>query len=414
MERAHGRHHADGGPRRARRRRAPAARRRCGSSRAASILIRSPHPLASARTCASARIRHILPWHEQEPRRCLPPERARGVAALGDRRLPRRGEAHRAVGGGARAADLRARRHDEPAADLGPRLRAAGEMFEAAGVVGGLSVQLVYFRGIGESRASPFVANARALRDLMVKIDCRGGHTQIRKVLASRAPRGGEAARGRARLCRRRDGGEPRPACQLAGEIGLLGVRAFMFHEGRDAAAERTFREIARLTGGAYLPFNSASAAELRALLSAVATYAAGGIKALEASEGRGRGASAPASQMRIILPLLLGLAILALLLRHFLKTPAHELVRQIYLLGGAGLMLAARVSCSCASSRLRCRSPWPVLCSSGATGRCGMSGGTGQTSNVRSAGVEMTSTMTAVRWTARACRPLRGRRLRS
>ena len=59
----------------------------------------------------------------------------------------------------------------------------------------------------------------------------------------------------------------PDQLCQLAGEIGLLGVRAFMFHEGRDPAAERTFREIARLTGGAYLPFNSASAAELRSLL---------------------------------------------------------------------------------------------------------------------------------------------------
>ena len=57
-------------------------------------------------------------------------------------------------------------------------------MFDAAAAVGGLSVQLVYFRGIGESRASPFVANARALRDLMVKIDCRGGQTQIGKVLA--------------------------------------------------------------------------------------------------------------------------------------------------------------------------------------------------------------------------------------
>ena len=59
-------------------------------------------------------------------------------------------------------------------------------------------------------------------------------------------------------------------------------------HEGRDPAAERTFREIARLTGGAYLPFNSASARELRSLLNAVATYAAGGLKALERSKGAG------------------------------------------------------------------------------------------------------------------------------
>ena len=162
------------------------------------------------------------------------------------------------------------------------------EMFDAAGTVGGLSVQLVYFRGIGESRASPFVANARALRDLMVKIDCRGGHTQIRKVLAH--VRREAEKRPVAALAYVGDAMEENPdeLCQLAGEIGLLGVRAFMFHEGREPAAERTFREIARLTGGAYLPFDRASAAQLRALLNAVATYAAGGLKALQASRSAG------------------------------------------------------------------------------------------------------------------------------
>jgi hypothetical protein len=39
------------------------------------------------------------------------------------------------------------------------------------------------------------------------------------------------------------------PLCALAGELSVLGVKAFMFHEGHDAAAEKAFREIARLTG---------------------------------------------------------------------------------------------------------------------------------------------------------------------
>jgi hypothetical protein len=174
----------------------------------------------------------------------------------------------------------------QPTWDLACELQ--GEMFEAAGAVGGLSVQLVYFRGVGESRASPFVANARALRDLMVKIDCRGGNTQIRKVLAH--VRREAQKRPVAALAYVGDAMEENPdqLCQLAGEIGLLGVRAFMFHEGRDPGAERTFREIAKLTGGAYLPFNSASAGELRSLLNAVATYAAGGLKALAKSKGAG------------------------------------------------------------------------------------------------------------------------------
>jgi hypothetical protein len=174
----------------------------------------------------------------------------------------------------------------QPTWDLACQLQA--EMFDAVGIVGGLSVQLVYFRGIGESRASSWVSSAPALRDLMVKIGCRGGHTQIRKVLAH--VRRESEKRRIAALAYVGDAMEENPdeLCQLAGEIGLLGVRAFMFHEGRNADAERTFREIARLTGGAYLPFDRSSAAQLRALLQAVATYAAGGLKALEQSKGEG------------------------------------------------------------------------------------------------------------------------------
>lgn len=174
----------------------------------------------------------------------------------------------------------------QPTWDLACELQA--EMFDAAAVVGGLSVQLVYFRGIGESRASSWVANARALRDLMVRIDCRGGHTQIRKVLAH--VRREAEKRPVAALAYVGDAMEENPdtLCALAGEIGLLGVRAFMFHEGRDRATELTFREIARLTGGAYLPFDASAAGQLRTLLNAVATYAAGGIKALEKSSGAG------------------------------------------------------------------------------------------------------------------------------
>ena len=72
----------------------------------------------------------------------------------------------------------------------------------------------------------------------------------------------------------------------MAGELGLRGVKAFVFHDGRDPNAKFAFRQIAKLTGGACLPFDRNSASELRALLVAVATYAAGGRKALEAMDG--------------------------------------------------------------------------------------------------------------------------------
>lgn len=170
----------------------------------------------------------------------------------------------------------------QPSWDLACELQSS--MFDAVSAGGtGLDVQLVYFRGFGECRASRWVRNANALRDVMTGIDCRGGRTQLRKVLSHTL----KAARGTgvAALIYVGDAMEEDVdhLSDLAGQLGLLGVKAFMFHEGRDPAAAQSFGEIARLTGGVYLPFNSASAAQLRRLLAAIATYAAGGRRALEA-----------------------------------------------------------------------------------------------------------------------------------
>ena len=63
--------------------------------------------------------------------------------------------------------------------------------------------------------------------------------------------------------------------------MGLLGVKVFIFQEGRDPTVERGFREIARLTHGAYARFDINAAGELSQLLRAAAVYAAGGLKAL-------------------------------------------------------------------------------------------------------------------------------------
>ncbi|MCR4267327.1 VWA domain-containing protein, partial [Nitratireductor sp. ZSWI3] len=66
-----------------------------------------------------------------------------------------------------------------------------------------------------------------------------------------------------------------------AGRLGLVGVPVFVFQEGHDPLAERAFREIARLSKGAWFRLDSHSAAELGKLLAAVAVYATGGLKAL-------------------------------------------------------------------------------------------------------------------------------------
>ena len=167
----------------------------------------------------------------------------------------------------------------QPTWDTACRLQA--EMFREAAAIGGLDVQLVYYRGFGECRASGWVSNGERLAQLMNRIDCRGGHTQIGKILAH-ARRETERARVQA-LVFIGDAMEEAldTLAAAAGELGLRGVPVFLFQEGSDPVAEQGFREIARLTRGAYCRFDAGAAHQLAELLRAVAVYAAGGLKAL-------------------------------------------------------------------------------------------------------------------------------------
>jgi hypothetical protein len=163
-----------------------------------------------------------------------------------------------------------------------------GDMFKETAAIGGLNVQLVYYRGLQECRSSGWVSDARALGGLMEKIDCRGGHTQIGRVLAH-ARRETEAQKVQALVFVGDAMEEPiDDLCAAAGQLGLLGVPVFMFQEGHEPVAEQAFREIARLSRGAYCPFDMTAAHELGELLRAVATYAAGGLKALANMKNRG------------------------------------------------------------------------------------------------------------------------------
>ena len=166
------------------------------------------------------------------------------------------------------------------------------DMFREAAAVGGLDVQLVYFRGLNECRASGWVAGADKLASLMSRIDCRGGQTQIGKVLSHARQ---EHARKKVQaLVFVGDAMEEAldDLCAAAGELGLRNIRAFMFQEGYDPVCEQAFREIVRLTRGAYCRFAPGAAHELSELLRAAAAYAAGGMKALaDLKQRRGAGA---------------------------------------------------------------------------------------------------------------------------
>ena len=161
-----------------------------------------------------------------------------------------------------------------------------GEMFEEVPSL--LDIQLVYYRGLGECRASDWVSDGGRLANLMSKITCRAGATQIGKILAHA-----------------REEAKAKPACKptlvfigdameenidklavMAAELGQVGCKAFMFQEGTDKDVETAFREIARLSGGAYCRFDASAPHQLAQLLRAVAAFTVGGVKALEAKPG--------------------------------------------------------------------------------------------------------------------------------
>lgn len=167
-------------------------------------------------------------------------------------------------------------------------LAVQAEMFNAVKAVGGLDVQLVFFRGFDQCRASRWVSDASALARLMTAVECRGGYTQIRKVLRHALR---EASAGKvSALVYVGDAMEESAdeLCNLAGQLGHIGVPVFLFQEGHDGETRATFQEIARLTRGATCRFGPGAAAQLRELLEAVAIYAAGGRKAL-ADYAKGR-----------------------------------------------------------------------------------------------------------------------------
>lgn len=168
----------------------------------------------------------------------------------------------------------------EPTWDSACQLQ--GEMFSASDALGGLEVQLCYYRGFNEFDHSQWLTDTDTLRRNMTAVSCLGGHTQIQRLLDHAI---GETRRSKVNAvvfvgdCCEENIDD---ISHAAGQLGVLGVPIFVFQEGRDSHAEQVFRHIARLSQGAYCHFDAASAQQLRDLLGAVAVYAAGGRQALE------------------------------------------------------------------------------------------------------------------------------------
>lgn len=156
------------------------------------------------------------------------------------------------------------------------------EMFLSTQELGGLNVQLCYFRGFAEFFSSDWQTNADNLLAIMSSIYCQAGATQLQRLLKHAIDEN-----GRKKIkCVIYIGDAMEEnidiLAQLAGKLGILSIPLFMFQERNDPVAREAFKELSRLSGGAYSQFDSASADQLKELLKAVAIYAAGGLKALQ------------------------------------------------------------------------------------------------------------------------------------
>jgi hypothetical protein len=167
----------------------------------------------------------------------------------------------------------------QPTWDMAAQLQA--EMFNAVAAIGGLDVQLVYFRGWGECVASKWLSDAKSLAGSMTGIACRAGHTQIHKVLNH--VRKEHAKQPINAVVYIGDACEEKPADLY--EATCL-VPVFLFQEGGNPQISAIFATLAKLTGGAHVEFNANSPVTLAELLKAVATFATGGVKALADQNG--------------------------------------------------------------------------------------------------------------------------------
>ena len=171
-----------------------------------------------------------------------------------------------------------------------------GNMIREAMSVGRLELQLVFFRGGGDTRqecvASDWIADSTRLIQTMAKVECRAGYTQIAKTLAYAKRESTKSNVSAVVLIG--DACEPVEdcldlVCGEAAELRQLKTPVFAFLEGHDPLAETGFRKIAEMSGGAFGRFDAGGVKQLGGLLRAVAVFAAGGMTALE---GRGDQAS--------------------------------------------------------------------------------------------------------------------------
>ena len=142
---------------------------------------------------------------------------------------------------------------------------------------------------MGQFQSSHWLTEPGALLDQMSGVTCEAGITQISAVLKHALAAGSASQPIRALIFVGDACEEGREyLSSLAGQCGIRKLPLFLFQEGHDAQTRAIFQEMAKLSGGATIPFDAGSAERLRMLLRAVANFARGGIKALQKNGNEG------------------------------------------------------------------------------------------------------------------------------
>jgi hypothetical protein len=162
---------------------------------------------------------------------------------------------------------------------------ATAAMFDTIKAIGSIAVKLLYYRGWRECKASAWEEDPGVVSDLMQRLSCEGGNTQIEKALR-RVLDGEDTVSGVVFIGDHCED-SPRALRELAAAFGHRKIPVFVFHEyedcdSRSLQAKPIFRHLAEASGGVYCEFKSDSAAALRELLTGVAAFSAAGIEGVK------------------------------------------------------------------------------------------------------------------------------------
>lgn len=168
----------------------------------------------------------------------------------------------------------------QPSWDRACHLQA--QMFNQTRSLGGLQLQLCYYRGFNEFHYTDWLADSHSLLNIMNGVQCLGGHTQLKRVLNHATAEHSRNALQAVVIIADAVEEDVDSLCALAGKLGILGLPLFMFQEGKHPTVRQCFKQMATLSKGAYAAFDDRSAQHLADLLTAVATFTTGGKDALQ------------------------------------------------------------------------------------------------------------------------------------